>query len=1616
MNGNIKNIFMRVSALFLILVFMITACSPAAPESTSVPAAEDTSEHASAESAGDGAPGEVPSEDPDFEEADTEDMSEEYVRALAKRNQVYSVGASDLTHALTPQDPVRDYTVMVYMIGSNLESSGGCASTDIEEMEAAGLDYSRTNLLLYTGGSMRWSSDIPCDRNCVLDMSRPSDDRIVASTSANADMGAPDTLASFINFCTEYYPAEHYALIMWDHGGGPLWGYGSDELFEGDGLMLSEMDQAMNGTVFAGGRKLDLVGFDACLMGCLESMTVWSTYADYYVASEELEPGDGWDYSFLSSLNTADGPLEIAGSILDSYESYYGAKRSERYDPDLTLSVADLSQIRAVQRAVSALSEELADTAGSGGFNTVQVCRSDTKSFGRAVNSEDGFAYDLADLSDLAAKMGSALHGSAAAVQSAVSDLIVMKYANVEGAGGVSIYYPSSNRSQFYGMRSIYSALNLNKEYLGFLRLIGHEWQNAPRNSYDIPAPARDGDSYVMRLDPSLTDNIASVSYSILERYSDGAYAPLLTGVKTEPGADRTVSLPADPRLIEMYSGSASTLWPVAQVESSSSRDVYRTAGTRLLSSGIHYYFRSCAQFEDITAVLSEGRRSGVLTLQTVNTVSDDIVFSGKETVDVSNYDSIYYTIHEKIPVWNSAGDLLPFSEWKENGVSGSTLMNLYESFGFRFIPASECRRELYYIVTIEDVYGAQYTSEPVRIEPERGYETIEVHTDNGLITYSVYSDHAVVTEYLGNDREIVIPPTVNGVPVTEIGTAAFGRLIIGDTNGYTPVERVTLPDTVTAIGPSAFRCCRRLEYIHLSANTAGIGAGAFAQCEKLSDIPLPAGLKEIGVYAFTECSSLTEISVPAGIQSIGCGVFSGCTALRSIKLGAGCTAYTVKDGVLYTADGITLLAYPAALTGSYKVAEGTEVIGQDAFCGSALSEVILPESLRVIKNYAFYGSALQTVPVLPASLGSIGHYAFAAGWTVIDIDDIPEAPQGISLGPNVINIGPAAFCGFPARSYTVDPANPRFSSVDGALMNKAGDSLCDCAANRTLSFTVPDGCVNLDFGIFAQIEEYDRYGHDGGFHIYIPDSVVRISGNTLYAKYIIIHCSPGSQAEAFAEGAGIPVSYDTLPVYREYQLPAGSGRMTFLLGSSGAILTGYTGEDTVLDIPDTADGLPVTGIGDGAKPIVSGNKTLTAVHLPDTIKTINAHAFEFIALEELTIPDTVETIGDRALYSVPIPVSLPASLKHLGSEACAHYGPLHDELVIPGSLESMSYGAFSQIAVGRYVINGESGHFSVREGSLYSADGKELIAAATGRGTAFTVPEGTEVIWPYAFSGSRITDIALPSSVREIGPNAFYGCSYLRQVDLSEGLEVIGERAFYGTRYLKEISLPESCRQIGESAFAYSDALETADIYAADIAANAFAGCKALHTVTLHEGLETIGDRAFRDTAITYIELPDSLRSIGQLCFSTYSHEPVEAEPFTLHIGSGLRSISSGAFSSLPVSAFEVSPDNQYYRSTDGLLTSSSGRTLLGVPGALTGRCDIPDGIYDIEHYALYGCRGLTDLYIPDSVQVIYSMAFGSGWSSSSDGSSAITVHCSPGSYAEDWCILRGWPCTLEK
>ena len=205
---------------------------------------------------------------------------------------------------------------------------------------------------------------------------------------------------------------------------------------------------------------------------------------------------------------------------------------------------------------------------------------------------------------------------------------------------------------------------------------------------------------------------------------------------------------------------------------------------------------------------------------------------------------------------------------------------------------------------------------------------------------------------------------------ITEIGLSAFGSC--------NKLTSVTIQEGVTSIGSRAFECCSSLTSLVLPASLTYIGGEAFAECNGLTSITLPEGLTEIWGNQFKGCKAMTMLSIPASVNNIDYGALSGCNALTTFVVAQDSKDFAVIDGVLFSKDKKTLIAFPNGKAASYTVPDGVTMIEACAFEGCKdLTAITLPKSITNIRPYAFSGCAGLASITLPENVNEIGFFAF---------------------------------------------------------------------------------------------------------------------------------------------------------------------------------------------------------------------------------------------------------------------------------------------------------------------------------------------------------------------------------------------------------------------------------------------------------------------------------------------------------------------------------------------------------------------------------------------------------------------------------------------------------------
>ena len=286
-------------------------------------------------------------------------------------------------------------------------------------------------------------------------------------------------------------------------------------------------------------------------------------------------------------------------------------------------------------------------------------------------------------------------------------------------------------------------------------------------------------------------------------------------------------------------------------------------------------------------------------------------------------------------------------------------------------------------------------------------------------LKYSINGDEITIVDYTGSATELVIPATIEGMPVTTIGDYAFN-------NGN--LTSVTIPDSVTTIGDYAFRN-GNLNSITIPDSVTTIGDYAFSDCDRLTGIfvdsanpaycsdtsgvlynktkttllqapgaivsyNIPDSVTTIGGGAFAYCDALTGITIPDSVTTIGYAAFSNCTSL----------AYNQHHNGYYLGNaGNPYLALIAAVDRditSCQIHENTKVIGGGAFerCGN-LANITIPDSVTAISDYAFDECHDLTSVTIPDSVTTIGKFAFSC-----------RRLTSVTIGDSVTAIGDGAF------------------------------------------------------------------------------------------------------------------------------------------------------------------------------------------------------------------------------------------------------------------------------------------------------------------------------------------------------------------------------------------------------------------------------------------------------------------------------------------------------------------------------------------------------------------------------------------------------------------------------
>jgi hypothetical protein len=816
--------------------------------------------------------------------------------------------------------------------------------------------------------------------------------------------------------------------------------------------------------------------------------------------------------------------------------------------------------------------------------------------------------------------------------------------------------------------------------------------------------------------------------------------------------------------------------------------------------------------------------------------------------------------------------------------------------------------------------------------------------------------------------------------PANEIPQDAFYSY--ATSIGKTTLKNIILPTTLTSIGNEAF-----------------LYTG-------LTSIDFPTSLNKIGDWAF-QGTQLLEVNLPTSINELGEGSFFYIPNNSSFNVSEDNTAYSSSDGVLFSKEKSSLIAYPIAKNiSSYAIPSTVKIIEYGAFYhANLLDSLTFQTTLTTIKDYGFYSSyvsnldlsrctQLQTIGdfafqrgsfstlKLPTSLQSIGQYAFSMCPNIITADlsknvaltqinnfAFWQCPllTGFTLPVSVDSIGYGIIleCNN-LTSILVDPKNPYFTSSDGILFNKNKTKLVNYPPGKSGNkYILPTTITQIGDAAFREC--YNLRSIDAS-----NSPLTKIGISSFYSTNLTDISLPGTLIEI---GPSAFKYCSNLLLFKlDNPTPPTLGTNVFF-GTHlyNSTLNVIPGSKTVYLAADQwkSFGSIIEGNIPSTKTI---NLTTPGTLYSSLTRTERALSTKFILTGKIDARDFV--IMRDSLISL-------SELDLSGANISAYNGTL--SLGIPGN----SYYAQSiansipmlAFAYSNYQTN-DTIYFSGGKLSLKSIIFPNSVTSISASAfpytglTSINIPSTISAIQNCTFYRCDSLKIAyIPKEVTTIGTEAFENCYSLTSAnfDLPSQLSFIGNSAFENCVSIKTLNISSSIISIGNNAFSNCfnwTGFKTIPSTLISIGENAFSNCSNWTDVlTIPSTVNTIGKYAFMDCGLSSIIIGEGINTLNQGIFKNCRSLT------SISIPSTVTSIAKEAFT-MSSGSITVDTRNSKYSSLDGILFDKTKSTLVQCTTSKTGSYSIPSSVTSIGYESFYG-NVLTTIIIPSSVVTIEESAF---------------------------------------
>ncbi|MBE6139858.1 MAG: hypothetical protein E7174_05135 [Firmicutes bacterium] len=423
-------------------------------------------------------------------------------------------------------------TIMIYMVGADLESKNGLATVDLDSINYNSMDNENINVVLIAGGATKWHNNyINSNETSIYELKTNGFQKVQQQSTQN--MGAPQTLSNFLNYVYNNYKTDEYDLIFWNHGAAIL-GSEQDELTD-DILTLSEFKVAFSNSTLGGEKRLETISFRTCLNGTIEVASSLKDYAEYLIASEEVTRGYplGNVLSFINNIEKSDTAIDYGKKFINAYKEQMSGLKSlynssgETYDIYSTYSVVDLSKIEELETSVNDMFE---DVDINSNYNTIAKVRSNLYQYG------DSGPYDMVDLYNLIDGIKDISPNKAKKVLKNIENAVVYNWATNSQSRGLSIYFPFKATTEYKNaFLQLYNTFPNIKQYNNFISNFSSIQSSSYKdfsfasNKTDLKSNQESSD-FSLELTDEQKEGFAKANYIVFRDNKNGNYLPVYKG------------------------------------------------------------------------------------------------------------------------------------------------------------------------------------------------------------------------------------------------------------------------------------------------------------------------------------------------------------------------------------------------------------------------------------------------------------------------------------------------------------------------------------------------------------------------------------------------------------------------------------------------------------------------------------------------------------------------------------------------------------------------------------------------------------------------------------------------------------------------------------------------------------------------------------------------------------------------------------------------------------------------------------------------------------------------------------------------------------------------------